>query len=155
MGAGEEGYHANLPKGAFTLFLSGKTQEICGVVQDEDVTEEVPYKMVAIETIKQDMFKRAAICDFSVFKEKINSYPEDSILVVFDVDFEFGNNFYFAATASARDEIMAKLVPAVAEGEKPKKEKKEKKEGDEGIDGVEDEEESESEDEYSALENCE
>merc|ERR1712071_407467 len=93
-------------------------------------------------------FKRAAICDFSVFKEKINSYPEDTILVVFDVDFEFGNNFYFAATTEARDEIMAKLVPAVVEGEKPKKEKKkEKKDGDEGIDGVE--EESESGDEYA------
>ena len=146
---GEDGVHPDLPKGAFTLFLSGKTQEICGVVQDEDVTEEVPYKMVAVETIKQDMFKRAAVCDFSAFKDKINSYPEEEILIVFDADFEYGNNFYFAATVEARDEIMKKFQPSEEGGDKkPKKEKKEKVEGDEGVD-VQEESEEESEDEFA------
>merc|ERR1712139_660403 len=113
--------HPDLPKGAYPCFLSGKTQEICGVVQDEDVTEEVPYKAVPIEDIKQDIFKRAAVCDFSPFKDLINSYKGDTILVVYDVEFAFGRNFYVALTPDAAEEVMKQFVK---EEEKPAKKEK-------------------------------
>merc|ERR1739848_340133 len=80
----------------------------------------------------------------------INNYPGDTILVIYDVEFAFGQNFYIALTEEAKNAVLAKLKPA--EEEKPAKKKKEKKEGEEGeadTTGVEEEEESESEDEFA------
>ena len=53
------------------IFLATKTQEIFECRVDEDVTEDEPYKMIKKEDILQDMFNRAAVCDFSPFKQAI------------------------------------------------------------------------------------
>merc|ERR1712080_199951 len=98
--------HPDLPKGSYPCFLSGKTQEIFSVNVEEDVTEENPCKMLSVNSIKDDLLKRAAACDFSVFKEIINKIDLTEVLIVYDAEFQYGQNFYLALTESSISEIQ-------------------------------------------------
>lgn len=95
-----------LPEGAVPLFLSSKTQEIFDCRADEVVTEDNPFKFIAKEDILKDMFNRAAISDFHPFKEIIQNYPTDEILVVYDPEFKYGQNFIIATTEEAKEELL-------------------------------------------------
>ena len=61
-----------LPEGAVPIFLASKTQEIHECRVDEDVTEDSPYKLLTKPKLLEDLFNRAAICDFHPFKQMIN-----------------------------------------------------------------------------------
>ena len=121
--------HPDLPSGAYPCFLAAKTQEIHGVLQDEDVTEEKPWKFISVQGVKDDMMKRAAVCDFSPFKDLVNKYEGEEILVVYDFEFAFGQNFYICLTTSAKDKILENFQPKEEETAKPKKSQKEGSEG--------------------------
>ena len=71
------------------IFLASKTQEIFTLRCDEDVTGDNPFKFLAKDDILQDMFNRAAVCDFTPYKQQIQvrffSYgikPFDKILIL-------------------------------------------------------------------------
>lgn len=51
--------------------MTSKTQEIFHCVCDVDVTEENPIKIITRQEIMDDMFNRAAVSDFSPFKQQI------------------------------------------------------------------------------------
>ena len=57
------------PEGVVPFFMASKTQEIFGCVCDEDVTADMPFKLIPKEEILQDMKMRAAVSDFSVVKQ--------------------------------------------------------------------------------------
>ena len=88
------------------IFLSSKTQEIFDAKVDEDVTEENPFKFIQKQDILDDLFNRAAICDFHPFKQIIKDYPVDEILVVYDPDFKYGQNFTIALTEEAKEKLL-------------------------------------------------
>ncbi|KAK6180530.1 hypothetical protein SNE40_012670 [Patella caerulea] len=95
-----------LPENAVPLFMTSKTQELFSCRCDEDVSQEMPFKMLSKQDILDDMRNRAAVCDFSVIKKEIMDYPTDEILVVYDYDFKYGQNFYIALTEEAKDKLM-------------------------------------------------
>jgi hypothetical protein len=64
-------YFAGLPEGVVPLFLSSKTQEIFSCKADENVTAEMPFKIIAKEEIVNDMKMRAAVSDFAPMKQVI------------------------------------------------------------------------------------
>ncbi|XP_070562697.1 dynein axonemal intermediate chain 3-like isoform X2 [Ptychodera flava] len=102
------------PDDIVPLFLSSKTQELFHVTVDEDVTTEEPHKLIPKEEIIQDMKMRAAISDFHPVKQTVLDYPADEILVIYDYDFKYGQNFYMALTEEAKERI---LHPPEEEGE--------------------------------------
>ena len=53
------------------IFLASKTQEIFECRCDEDVTEDNPLKLLTKEKLQEDLFNRAAVCDFHPFKQMI------------------------------------------------------------------------------------
>ena len=53
------------------IFLASKTQEIFEVRCDEDITAENPWKLLKKQDIADDLYNRAAVCDFSVIKQEI------------------------------------------------------------------------------------
>ncbi len=67
-------YISELPEGAIPIFLASKTQEIFECRADEDVTKERPYKLITKEVILQDLFNRAAVSDFSPYKQIIQVF---------------------------------------------------------------------------------
>jgi len=60
---------ADVPEYIFPIFFTSKTQEIFSCKADEDVTEELPHKLITKEQIQQDFRDRAAISDFHPAKK--------------------------------------------------------------------------------------
>lgn len=113
---GEEPAEEGVPEGVVPLFLSSKTQEIFHCRCDEDVTEENPIKIITKQEILDDMRNRAAVCDFHPIKQEVIDYPTDEILVVYDYDFKYGQNFYCAITEEAKEKILNPQGPDGGEG---------------------------------------
>ncbi|KAM4722968.1 dynein axonemal intermediate chain 3 [Rhinophrynus dorsalis] len=88
------------------LVLTSKTQEIFHCRVDEDITQENPFKLLKKEEIVNDLKVRAAVSDFHPFKSIIMEYPGDELLLVFDRDFKYGQNFYLVATEDAKETIL-------------------------------------------------
>ncbi|XP_075689062.1 dynein axonemal intermediate chain 3 isoform X2 [Rhinoderma darwinii] len=94
------------PEYIVPLVLTSKTQEIFSCRVDEDVTYENPFKLLKKEEILSDLKNRAAVSDFSPFKFIITDYPGEELLLVFDRDFTYGQNFYLVVTEEAKESIL-------------------------------------------------
>ncbi|XP_056132741.1 dynein axonemal intermediate chain 3 [Lampris incognitus] len=104
-----------ITKEIFPMVLTSATQEMFVCRADEDVTGDSPYKLLRKDDIVQDMKTRAAVSDFSPVKQIVLNYPEEEILLVFDKDFTYGQNFYLVLTPEAKERI---LIPVLPEAEK-------------------------------------
>ncbi|KAK3590717.1 hypothetical protein CHS0354_012290 [Potamilus streckersoni] len=102
------------PEGCIPIFLSSKTQEIFHCRADVDVTKENQMKIITKQEILDDLHNRAGVSDFHPFKQQIINYPSDELLLMYDFDFKFGQNFYIALTEEAKEKI---LNPPKEEGE--------------------------------------
>ena len=82
---GEEIVEECLPAGTVALFLSSKSQEIFSCVCDENITEDEPFILLSKAKIRQDLFDRAAVSDFSPFKVviNVNTILSNIFLIVF------------------------------------------------------------------------
>ncbi|XP_043942811.1 dynein axonemal intermediate chain 3 [Protopterus annectens] len=106
-----------LPEDICPLVLTSKTQEIFNCKADQDVTQENPYKTITKEEILHDMKTRGAISDFHPVKQHILDYPGESLLLVFDRDFKYGQNFYLVLTEEAKGRILNPSAESVDEGD--------------------------------------
>ncbi|XP_012553598.1 dynein axonemal intermediate chain 3 isoform X1 [Hydra vulgaris] len=83
----------NVPTYIMPLFFTTKTQEIFQCKADKDLTEDSPYKIIEKEKILQDFKNRAAISDFHPARKIIENYPSDTLLIIYDPMFKYGQNF--------------------------------------------------------------
>ncbi|CAB3993991.1 WD repeat-containing 63-like, partial [Paramuricea clavata] len=102
------------PQDILPLFFTSKTQQIFGCIADEDVNAENPHKVIPKETILQDFKDRAAVSDFHPAKKIVLDYPGEELLVVYDADFKYGQNFYLCTTEECKEKI---LHPELAAGD--------------------------------------
>uniref|UniRef100_A0A8B9UDK1 Dynein axonemal intermediate chain 3 n=1 Tax=Anas zonorhyncha TaxID=75864 RepID=A0A8B9UDK1_9AVES len=107
----------------FPLVFTTKTQEIFNCRVDEDVTEENCFKLIKKEDIIQDLKTRAAISDFHPVKRVILEYPGEELLVVFDANFQYGQNFYLVASEEAKENFLKPPDTAEEKEEKSEEEK--------------------------------
>ncbi|KGL73318.1 WD repeat-containing protein 63, partial [Tinamus guttatus] len=105
----------------FPLVFTTQTQEIFNCRVDEDVTKENCFKLIKKEDIIEDLKARAAVSDFHPVKKIVLEYPGEELLVVFDVEQEYGQNFYLVATEEAKENLLK--PPDVAEEKEQEKEK--------------------------------
>ncbi|NXI18023.1 WDR63 protein, partial [Irena cyanogastra] len=96
----------------FPLPLTAKTQEIFNCRPDEDVTEENCFKCIKKEDIIKDMKTRAKSSDFHPLKKVILEYPGEELLVVFDPNFQYGENFYIVASEEAKEDFLKSFATA-------------------------------------------
>lgn len=115
------------PSYILPLFFSGQTQTIFKCKADEDVTEDKPYKLIVKDEILQDFRDRAAVSDFHPAKKIVQAWGSPEILVVYDPDFRYGQNFYMITTEEQKDLLLA--PPSIVD------------EDGGGLDGLENEEE--------------
>jgi len=103
------------PEGASAIFFTGATQEIFGCVIDRDVSPEAPQKIILLEKIMDDFRNRAGVSDFSAVKKEMQAYKGTEVLVVFDPDFKYGQNFIVFLTDTARENFLkaAEVVTVV------------------------------------------
>ncbi|XP_067157090.1 dynein axonemal intermediate chain 3 [Apteryx mantelli] len=111
----------------FPLVFTTQTQEIFNCRVDEDVTEENRFKLIKKEDIIEDLKTRAAVSDFHPVKKVVLEYPGEELLVVFDAELQYGQNFYLVATEEAKENLLK--LPETAEEEEKEKEDDENKEG--------------------------
>uniref|UniRef100_A0A3B4GG99 WD repeat domain 63 n=1 Tax=Pundamilia nyererei TaxID=303518 RepID=A0A3B4GG99_9CICH len=105
----------NHPDDIYPIVLTTATQELFECCIDEDVTEQSPYKLLEKDDIIQDIKTRAAVSDFHPVKQFVLDYPEDEILLVFDVDFTYGQSFYLVLTPEAKARIYNPPQPEIIE----------------------------------------
>lgn len=94
------------PPGVMPLFLTTQTQEIFKLVPEVNVSKEEPNTMLDKNAIIEDMNLRKAISDFSPIKEMIEAYPTDEVLVVWDSEFLYGENYFVCVTEEAKGNIL-------------------------------------------------
>ncbi|KAM6168306.1 dynein axonemal intermediate chain 3 [Erethizon dorsatum] len=104
----------------YPLTLTTKTQEIFSCRIDEDVTDEIPYKLIKKEDIFEDLRNRAAISDFHPVKKVVQEYPGNELLLVYDKDFKYGMNFYVIGTEEGKENYLN--APEVPEEQEEYKE---------------------------------
>ncbi|BFY99788.1 hypothetical protein BsWGS_02828 [Bradybaena similaris] len=95
-----------LPENVLPLFLTTKTQELYNCRCNEDVTQDNPFKFIPKADIIEDFRMRAAVCDFQPFKQQILNYPEEEILIKYDSEFKYGQNFLIALTEEAKENLL-------------------------------------------------
>ncbi|NXL46215.1 WDR63 protein, partial [Podilymbus podiceps] len=110
----------------FPLVFTTKTQEIFNCRVDEDVTEENCFKLIKKEDIIQDLKTRATISDFHPIKKVVLEYPGEELLVVFDAQFQYGQNFYLVASEEAKENLLK--PPETAEEKEEEKEEENREE---------------------------
>ena len=71
------------------------------------MTEEHPDQLISKKTILNDIFNRAAVSDFQPLKKQIESYAGEELLLMYDIDFKFGQNFVICLAVSAKEKILA------------------------------------------------
>uniref|UniRef100_A0A3Q4I4Z7 Dynein axonemal intermediate chain 3 n=1 Tax=Neolamprologus brichardi TaxID=32507 RepID=A0A3Q4I4Z7_NEOBR len=103
------------PDDIYPIVLTTATQELFECCVDEDVTEQSPYKLLNKDDIIQDIKTRAAVSDFHPVKQFVLDYPEDEIMLVFDVDFTYGQSFYLVLTPEAMARIYNPPQPEIIE----------------------------------------
>lgn len=96
----------SVPNDIKPLFVATQGQQIFGCVADEDVTSDNPYKLIPKEQILQDFLNRAGVSDFKEAKSVINNYPGEELLLVYDYEFKYGQNFYLCLTEEAKERIL-------------------------------------------------
>ncbi|XP_005385198.1 PREDICTED: WD repeat-containing protein 63 [Chinchilla lanigera] len=104
----------------YPLVLTTKTQEIFNCRVDQDVTDEIPYKLIKKEDIFEDLRNRAAVSDFHPVKKIVQEYPGNEILLVYDKDFKYGLNFYIIGTEEGKENYLN--APEVPEEQEEYKE---------------------------------
>jgi len=99
-----------VPDGAVPLFLTMTTQEKFGCKEREDVTPEMPYVKVSQKFFLEDIQFRGAISDFHSSKKLIAAYPEPELLIVWDEEEDYGQNFYLVTKLELAQQIMADVA---------------------------------------------
>ncbi|EDV22170.1 uncharacterized protein TRIADDRAFT_29120 [Trichoplax adhaerens] len=88
------------------LFLTSSSQAIFECKVDEEVTVENPNKFISKEKILEDMKNRLAISDFHLVKDTIEEYEGEEVLIVYDPDFKYGQNFFLCKTEEAKENFL-------------------------------------------------
>ncbi|CAH8475140.1 unnamed protein product [Heterobilharzia americana] len=88
------------------IFLSKPTQQIFNIVTDEQVTKESPITLLNKSDILKDLQLRAAVSDFSVQKNALKQYPGSDILLIYDADYKFGQNFIIVLSEETKSLIL-------------------------------------------------
>lgn len=97
---------SSAPQELQALFLTTQTCEIFGLKPGTDVTVDSPLKSVFRVKLLADIATRRAISDFQPFKEVIEKYPHDSLVFFFDAEWRYGQNFAFALTPAAAENLL-------------------------------------------------
>ena len=93
-----EGAKEPVPDGVFPLFLTMTTQEHYGV---HVCTLEDQYRWVPKQTFIDEIKFKGAISDMYVIKKEIEKYKGDELMIHFDDDEIFGQNFFVCVKPDA------------------------------------------------------
>ncbi|KAJ3291525.1 WD repeat-containing protein 63 [Borealophlyctis nickersoniae] len=103
------------PPGTMPLFLTTATQELFKVKGGEDLTAENPFKMIPKADLIADLNARLAIGDFYPAKQMILDFPQEEMLLHWDQEFKYGQNYYLCVTVEAMEAILHPVIKEESE----------------------------------------
>ncbi|KAI8810116.1 WD40-repeat-containing domain protein [Cladochytrium replicatum] len=115
-----EGATADLsPDSIMPLYLTTQTTELFRIRPGEDVNALKPFRMIPKSDFLADLHARAAISDFHPAKQAIIDYPGEELLVHWDCEFKYGQNFFLCIKPEAVDSILKPLVEEITPTDQP------------------------------------
>jgi hypothetical protein len=112
----KEGQNPNLPsntyyqerqlEGIIPLFLTSQSQSIVKCVIGEDVTTDRMFRMIPKADLMADMATRLAISDFTPAKPEILAYPRESMMLHYDPEYKYTQNFFLVVSPDTVDSIL-------------------------------------------------
>ena len=102
-----------VPHGVHPLFLTMTTQEHYGCKEREQVTAEMPYVWVPKDTFLKEIQFKGAISDFFVCKKEISDYPGDELIIVWDEEENYGQNYFLCKTVEAAQRVVDDVQAAL------------------------------------------
>mmetsp|Transcript_34732 Transcript_34732/g.56249 ORF Transcript_34732/g.56249 Transcript_34732/m.56249 type:complete len:143 (+) Transcript_34732:352-780(+) len=100
------------PGGVEPLFFTSTSQEIFRIRTGEDVTREHPHRYIPKQDILNDIQFRGVISDFHPVKDRVKEYPGDELLIVYDDENIYDQNFYLCVTLEAKEAEIKRLEDA-------------------------------------------
>ncbi|KAK4472291.1 hypothetical protein MN116_003558 [Schistosoma mekongi] len=88
------------------IFLSKSTQKLFNIIADEEITKESSIILLNKLDILKDIQLRASISDFSIEKNAIKNYPNSQILLIYDSDYKFNQNFIIVLSEEIKLQIL-------------------------------------------------
>ncbi|KAJ3272283.1 WD repeat-containing protein 63 [Terramyces sp. JEL0728] len=122
-----EYYHKKQLEGVLPLFLTAQSQQIVKCTIGEDVTEEKMFRMIPKSDLMQDMATRLAISDFTPAKESILSYPREELMLHYDPEYKYTQNFFLVVSPETVDLILNPPTDESKEAETEQLKAKERK----------------------------
>ncbi|KXS20411.1 WD40 repeat-like protein [Gonapodya prolifera JEL478] len=113
-----------VPDGIMPLFLTGATQALYKVVIGQDVNEGSKYKMIPKADFLADFQSRLAIGDFYPAKAAVMAYPQDQLLLAYDAEWQYGQNFFLCLTVEAKDALLNPILAEANAAEEPVEQKR-------------------------------
>jgi WD40 repeat protein len=108
-------YHERQLEGIIPLFLTAQSQQIVKCVIDVDVTPEKMFRMIPKSDLMQDMATRLAISDFTPAKPEILAYPREELMLHYDPEYKYTQNFFLVVSPETVDSILNPPKPAEEE----------------------------------------
>ncbi|KAJ3326149.1 WD repeat-containing protein 63 [Boothiomyces sp. JEL0866] len=105
-GISTEYYHRKQLEGIIPLFLTAQSQQIVKCTIGEDVTEEKMFRLIPKSDLMQDMATRLAISDFTPAKEAIMAYPREELMLHYDPEYKYSQNFFLVVSPETVDMII-------------------------------------------------
>jgi hypothetical protein len=99
-------YYERELSGIFPMFLSTQSQNIAKCVIEQDVSLDKMFRMVPKSDLMQDMATRLAISDFTPAKQYILDYPDESMMLHYDPEYKYGQNFFLVISAETAESIL-------------------------------------------------
>lgn len=100
-------YHDRELTGIFPLFLTSQSQALVKAVIEEDITAEKMFRMIPKSDLMQDMATRLAISDFTPAKAQILAYPREEMMLHYDPEYKYTQNFFLVIDLATVDSILA------------------------------------------------
>ncbi|KAJ3315591.1 WD repeat-containing protein 63 [Boothiomyces sp. JEL0838] len=120
-------YHKKQLEGIIPLFLTAQSQQIVKCTIGEDVTEEKMFRMIPKSDLMQDMATRLAISDFTPAKEAILAYPREELMLHYDPEYKYTQNFFLVVSPETVDLIINPPSEETNEAEAEQQKAKERK----------------------------
>ena len=96
--------------GIIPLFLTSQTQAIVKAVIETDVTTVRMFRMVPKSDLIQDMDLRKAISDFTPAKSLILAYPREELMLHYDPEYKYTQNFFLVVEVATIDLILSVIL---------------------------------------------
>eukprot|EP01083_Nonionella_stella_P271094 918334_1 len=101
----------NAPPGITPIFVTEKGLNRHGMKTGPNIDDCVPYKLLPKEIVDKELQDLGFMSDFYVIRDKIKKYDGEEMLMIFDEDSVYEQNFFWCSSPATFEEYKQKYFP--------------------------------------------